>query len=257
MATTRKISATDRSKDLLIALPEPGRRFTQDREWCVVRLNDDWRQIRFHDYDELYSIPGLYEKVIYDVLQCESPKTVCGLLAKELRAEGDSPDALRVLDLGAGNGMVGEELAGLGANYIVGVDIIDEAAKAARRDRPDVYDHYHVADLTDLTEDEEAALQGHRFNCMTCVAALGFGDIPADAFTTAFNLVDDGGWIAFNIKEDFLEHSEKSEFATLIRGMKDRGTLNLLARHRYVHRLGTDRQPLYYVAVVGRKCRDV
>ena len=39
---------------------------------------------------------------------------------------------------------------------------------------------------------------------MTTVAALGFGDIPPDAFAAAFNLVEDGGHVAFTIKEDFI-----------------------------------------------------
>lgn len=257
MATTRKLDTTDQSKDLLIALPEPGCRLTQDREWCVVRIDDDWRQIRFHDYDELYSVPGLYEKVIYDVLQCSSPQTVCALLGDALRKADVPASTLRVLDLGAGNGMVGEELVDLGADYIVGADIIEEAAEATHRDRPDVYDHYHVSDFTSLPGDALKELEGHRFNCLTCVAALGFGDIPTDAFTTAYNLIDDGGWVAFNIKEDFLIRPEVSEFASLIKRMIDRGAMKLLEKHRYVHRLGTDGRPLYYVAIVGQKQRDV
>jgi hypothetical protein len=37
---------------------------------------------------------------------------------------------------------------------------------------------------------------------MTSVAALGFGDIPPEVFESAFELVEDGGWAAFTIKED-------------------------------------------------------
>ena len=40
---------------------------------------------------------------------------------------------------------------------------------------------------------------------MTSVAALGFGDVPPEVFTAAFDLVEDGGWVAFTIKEDFLD----------------------------------------------------
>jgi hypothetical protein len=81
---------------------------TQDAEWCVVRVDGRWRQIRFHDYDQLYSVPGLYEKVIYDVLRCDSPHVVRNLLEAELADAAAPADELRVLDLGAGNGMVGE-----------------------------------------------------------------------------------------------------------------------------------------------------
>ena len=47
--------------DLRIALPPADLSFTQDEEWCVIRLNGEWREIRLHDYDELFAVPGLYE----------------------------------------------------------------------------------------------------------------------------------------------------------------------------------------------------
>ena len=241
---------------LLVALPEPSLSMTQDAEWCVVRVDDEWRQIRFHDYDELFAVPGLYEKVIYEILHCDSPRVVRNLLESEL-AEADTPgDELRVLDLGAGNGMVGEELADLGAGLIVGADIIEIAARATERDRPGVYDDYHVVDLTALNERQRRDLASYRFNALTCVAALGFGDIPPRAFVAAYNLIGPGGWIAFNIKEEFLSNGARSGFAGLIRAMLDDGTLELRKRRRYQHRVATDRRPLYYVAFVGVKRRD-
>jgi 2-polyprenyl-3-methyl-5-hydroxy-6-metoxy-1,4-benzoquinol methylase len=242
---------------LMVALPEPNLSMAQDEEWCVVRVDGEWRQIRFHDYDELYSVPGLYEKVIYDILRCDSPHVVRGLLEAELSDAGVPADELRVLDLGAGNGMVGEELADLGAEHIVGVDIIEEAAEAAERDRPGVYEDYHVLDMTDLNEGQQRELADCRFNTLTCVAALGFGDIPTQAFVAAYDLIQPGGWIAFNIKEDFLTNGDSSGFSGLIRAMLDDGTLELRQRRRYQHRLATDRHPLHYVAVVGIKRRDV
>jgi predicted TPR repeat methyltransferase len=230
---------------------------TQDAEWCVVRVDGEWRQIRFHDYDELYSVPGLYEKLIYDILRCDSPHVVRSLLQAELSDSAAPADELRVLDLGAGNGMVGEELADLGAELIVGVDIIEEAAEATERDRPGLYDDYHVADMTVLNEGQRRELAGYRFNALTCVAALGFGDIPVRAFVAAYNLIGPGGWIAFNIKEDFLSNGDHSGFSRLVRAMLDDGTLELRQRQRYQHRLATDRHPLHYVAMIGIKRRGV
>src|SRR5690606_3253866 len=107
-----------------------------------------------------------------------SPRVVVDLLADALDRADASPEELRVLDLGAGNGMVGEQLAELGSGAIVGVDLLPEAKAAAERDRPGVYDAYYAVDLTDLEDDERAALERHDVNCLTCVAALGFDDIP-------------------------------------------------------------------------------
>src|SRR4051794_18310401 len=145
----------------------------QDHEWCRVTVNGAKRKIRFHDYDEIYSVPGLYECLFYQHLACCSPQVVRGLLEDALRDAGVPASTLRVLDLGAGNGMVGEELADLGADLIAGVDLLPEAAAAAKRDRPGVYDDYHVLDLTELSDGVRSELRDHRFNALVSVAALG------------------------------------------------------------------------------------
>ena len=250
-------SSVSRNGKLMVALPEPSSSMTQDAEWCVVRVNGDWRQIRFHDYDQVYAVPGLYERLFYDILGCDSPRVVRELLETELSASGTPARQLRTLDLGAGNGIVGEELADMGAEFLVGVDIIEEAAEATERDRPGLYENYHVLDIMDLNEGERRELAAYDFNALTCVAALGFGDIPTKAFTTAFNLVRPGGWIAFNIKEDFLTNGDRSGFSRLIRSMMEDGVLKVRQRRRYQHRFSTDRKPLYYEAIVGVKTRDV
>jgi predicted TPR repeat methyltransferase len=230
----------------------------QDEEWCEVRHDGEVRRIRFHDYAEVFSIPGLYERIFHETLECDSPRTVCSLLDRALRDSDVQAEELNVLDLGAGNGMVGEELAQIGAESIVGVDIIDEAAAAAERDRPGVYDDYKVLDFTDVPEDEHRELRAHGFNCLTTVAALGFGDIPPKAFTTAYDLVADDGWVAFNIKEDFVrEGPDSSGFSRMIRGGLEGGALELAADHRYQHRLAADGEPIHYVAMVARKRGDL
>jgi hypothetical protein len=111
--------------------------------------------------------------------------------------------------------------------------------------------------MTDLDEGQRRELANCCFNTLTCVAALGFGDIPPRAFAAAYNLIRPGGWIAFNIKQDFLTNGDRSGFSSFIRAMLQNGTLELRQRRRYQHRLATDRHPLHYVAIVGIKRRDV
>jgi SAM-dependent methyltransferase len=225
----------------------------QDHEWCRVTVNGAERKIRFHDYHEIYSVPGLYECLFYEHLACCSPQVVCGLLEDALAATGVPSSTLRVLDLGAGNGMVGEELAELGADTITGVDLLPAAAAAAERDRPGVYDDYLVLDLTEVSDARRRQLRERRFNALVSVAALGFGDIPPRAFAEAFNLVSDGGWIAFNIKEHFLDDGEPTGFSRLIGRLLDAGIVEKRAEKVYRHRLSTSGDPLDYVALVGVK----
>jgi hypothetical protein len=240
-----------------IALPPPSASVSQDREWCVVEVNGERKRIRFHDYDEIYAIPGLYETLFCSVLKCNSPRKVREMLQRCIHDARVAPGDLRVLDLGAGNGMVGEELAGLGVRRMVGVDIIRAAAEAARRDRQDVYDNYYVLDMTDISNQDLFRFESLGLNCLTCVAALGFGDIPPAAFANAYNLIGQGGWVAFNIKSDFLESDALSGFADLIRRMIDEGVMSIRARQQYEHRLATNGDPLLYTAFVGVKNRDV
>lgn len=240
-----------------IRFPARGDGVGQDQEWCEVDVNGTARTVRFHDYAAIFSIPGLYEQLFYEELDCRSPQTVCALLGEELRRAGIDARGLSVFDLGAGNGMVGEELARLSPGSIMGVDILPEAAAAARRDRPGLYEDYLVLDLTAIPDDVRSALEARRFNCLTSVAALGFGDIPPRAFAEAYNLVSDGAWIALTIKEDFLAEADGTGFSRLIRRMLDQGVIELRRERRYRHRLSMAGEPLHYVALIALKRRDV
>ena len=246
------------NEDMPIALPEPELSLDQDAEWCVVEVAGEWRRVRFHDYDEIYKVPGLYERIFYEVLKCQSPTVIRDLLERELSEAGTDPASLSVLDLGAGNGMMGEQLASLKAKRIVGIDIIPEAAQAAKRDRPGVYEDYLVADFTDLDDQRRKYLASFKFNALTCIAALGFGDIPPLAFTTAYNLIANGGWLAFNIKEDFLDdRDDDTGFSRLIRHSARTGVLTIRKQQRYQHRIATNGDPLFYVAVIAQKNQDI
>lgn len=238
---------------LRIALPDPSICYEQDSEWCLVDRDGEWQEIRFHDYAQIYRIEGLYERLFYEILRCASPPIVCRLLRAELEGAGGALDDLRVLDLGAGNGIMGEELITAGVRTVVGIDIISEARDAARRDRPSVYSDYHILDMTALAAADRDMLARRRFNALTCVAALGFGDIPPEAFREAFNLVEDGGWVAFTIKDGFLSDQDTSGFAGLVKHAIGSGSLDVRATERYQHRLSTSGEPLFYQAIVGRK----
>ncbi|HVF79396.1 MAG TPA: class I SAM-dependent methyltransferase [Solirubrobacteraceae bacterium] len=230
----------------------------QDEEWCEIERPGGQRQrIRFHDYAEIYNVPGLYERLFADRLECESPRVVAELLGTALRDAGLKPERLTALDFGAGNGMVGELLAELTVGEIVGVDLLPEARDAAHRDRPGLYEAYYALDMTQLTPDDRRDLMRHDFDLMTCVAALGFGDIPLLAFAEAFNLVGSPGWIAFNIRDRFLEESCEFGFGGLLKRMFREGILEERTRSRYTHRVSVSGEALDYEAIIAQKQADL
>jgi hypothetical protein len=243
--------------ELYLPSQKAGGGLDQDEEWCEIELDGVRERIRLHDYAAIYDVPGLYEHLFAEKLACSSPAVVCDLLGSELRSADIDPGSLTALDFGAGNGMVGEQVSNLGVDSIVGVDLLPEARDAALRDRPEVYDDYVALDLTEMSGAERAELEDHDFNAMTCVAALGFGDIPPVAFAAAFNLVSSPGWIAFNLRERFFEDKDPAGFGRFIGRMFDEGVLEERARVSYTHRVSIAGEDLIYLAIVATKRRDV
>jgi len=230
----------------------------QDEAWFYLVEPDGSRnRIRFHDYDRIYSRPGLYEQVFYDRLKCNSPTKVTEILKTALDQSRENFAELRVLDLGAGNGLMGEAMKRFGVARLIGVDIIDEARTAMERDRPHVYDAYFVTDFCKLGDAEREEFQGWSLNCLTTVAALGFGDIPPLAFMEAFNLIQPDGWVALNIRNTFLESRDESGFSRMIRELIFSDYLHIYHLERYRHRLSIEGVPLYYFAIAGRKIADI
>ncbi|MDV3239788.1 MAG: methyltransferase domain-containing protein [Gammaproteobacteria bacterium] len=223
----------------------------------VLGMDGDKTRIRFHDYDEIYRIPGLYEQVFYDRLKCSSPEKVTEILKAAVDQARENFTGLRVLDLGAGNGLMGEALKDYGVSRMVGVDIIPEAQAAVERDRPHLYDAYYIADFCNLSADEKEEFRSWSLDCLTTVAALGFGDIPPKAFMEAFNLIRPEGWVAFNIKETFLRESDSTGFSRMIRDLIFSEYLEIYHLERYRHRLSMEGEPLYYFAIAGRKKADI
>jgi hypothetical protein len=230
---------------------------SQDEEWFEVLVDGRWQRRRLHDYHELYNIPGLYEALFNKTLKTSSPLRVVNLLTDVMADTPDRPEDLRVLDLGAGNGMVGHELQNYNVDLCVGADIIPEAKEATLRDRPWCYDDYFIADFTNLDAAVAERIRDYHLNSLACVAALGFGDIPAEAFLTAIDLLETPAYLAFNIKEDFVQERDTSGFADLIRELAQRDIIHMQAYRRYQHRISCTGEPLYYIAMVATKEREI
>lgn len=229
----------------------------QDKAYFTLVEHGEEVQLRFHEYAEIYRRKGLYEQLFYQRLKCNSPKKVGDILAKVLRENRIEMSELRVMDLGAGNGMFGEQLQAAGIARMIGVDICQEARDACERDRPGIYDAYYVANFCALDETTRQSISEWQVDCLSCVAALGFGDIPAQAFATAYNFVTQGGWVAFNIKESFLLESDNSGFSRLVKLLLMSDALQVHHLERYRHRISIDGRPLFYYALVGRKESDI
>jgi hypothetical protein len=228
----------------------------QDEAFFYLVTEDKKEKILLHDYGRIYDIPGLYEQLYYERLKCCSPEKVADVLKHTVEVNNDIFSTMKVLDLGAGNGMMGEELKKIGVARLIGVDILEEAKSATLRDRPGVYDDYYVNDFTNLSHKDVTEIKSWNLNALITVAALGFGDIPPQAFIQALNLIDEQGWVAFNIKETFLYNKDTTGFSKLIRELIFSEFLKIYHLERYMHRISIEGNPLYYFVVVCWKQAD-
>ncbi len=240
--------------DRNIALPESVA--PSELEYCLLEDGDGWRQMRLRNDPRLWERPGVYERLVRDLLQGNAPNEICRLLDRDVRAAGESPSALRALILDAGNGWVADELRSIGAGPILGVDRSQEAAAAAERDYPGTFCDYRVIDMRRLSEDQRDHLMNFDFNCLVWVDPLAPDEPSPNAFTEAFNLLAPHGWIAFHLQEESWTGDGESRFGRLLQQMVRMGALDVVTEERYRHRLTTHGTPLFHMGIIARKLRD-
>jgi hypothetical protein len=217
----------------------PGRR--QGEERFVLRLDGETREVVLHDYATVYSVPGLYEEVVQRRLQCASPATVADALVEAGAAIGREPADLRAFDLGAGNGVVGEELTARGVTVVVGADGIPEARDAAHRDRPGMYAHYLVGERLD---GDEVARLVHEERLDALVAADALGELWA-TFPA-------GSVLALTLKDGPAGSGDHDvpDVEGMLAGFDD---TRVVVRRRFRHRLSMAGTELYYVVLAAVK----
>lgn len=246
--------------DYQIRFPTEDVDFTRQQEYFFVMQNGIETQYVVHHYREVYSVPQLYERMA-SMMNYQSPQTILMQLITELTKCQIDIQSLVVFDIAAGSGLMGKQLASVGIKSVVGLDILLEAAEAAERDYPGVYEKYYVEDLTNLTATVQQELAERGFNCLICCSSLSC-HFPIQAFINAFNLLQDNAWIAFNVSTYILEEPDQQnifesvaaiDFSQLYHKIVNAGILEIIQKHYYLHRFMTNGKPVYYVSVIARK----
>ena len=232
----------------------------RNQEYFFVTHNGKESKYTLQQYEEVFNVPGLYEAVTTK-LKYQSPETIAMQLITQVIKAKSEIDSLVVLDIAAGTGFAAKELASLGVKSIVGVDIIPEAAQAAQRDYPGVYEKYYVEDLTAITPTAQEELANRGFNCLVCCSSLSC-HFPIQGFINSFNLIKNDGWVAFNVNTyvienldntDSFEYKKAAEFGQLYHYMIKAGILEITNKHYYLHRLLINGKALEYVTITARK----
>jgi SAM-dependent methyltransferase len=244
--------------DFEIQLPETEivRNLPIQEEFFWLSQNRKERKLRVHDYAQIYQIPHLYEHLM-EKLQAKSHIVLSSLLIDRVTQSGGDVKDLIVLEVGAGSGMVGKALAEMGVKSITGIDILPEAAQAAKRACPGVYENYYVEDLTNLSETARETLSSRGFNCMVCASALTSNHVPPVGLATAFNLMAPNSWIAFNVKKELWEEKGEASFVAWHPWVAETDIFEIAQSHEYQHRFHLDGRPLYYIAIIGTKRSNI
>jgi SAM-dependent methyltransferase len=241
--------------ELIVKFPDPQGQLDQDEEYFILN-GDEEEKIMFHEYDRIFKVPGLYEKLFHEKLKCKSPSVMRNLLHDQIENGDVRKEDLNILDFGAGNGLVAEELNKEHPNLIVGIDILEEAKEAALRDRSEVYKDYLVTDLAKADDQTIEKLEDYNFNAMVSVAAFGFDHIPPEGFIKAINLVRNNGLVAFNLRDRFLTAEDDSGFKETLEWIEG-DKIEVLTEKTYVHRYNTGGEPIHYTAIIGKKLSDI
>lgn len=185
-------------------------------------------------------------------------------LSEHLRSSAVSKSfvgPLDILDVAAGNGIVGAELRKQladkpGIRSLIGTDLLESARSAALRDRPSVYDDYIVADLT---QQHDSRLPTSSDVVVICAAlGPGYGDLPLEAVDGAIALLREGGLLALTVNASSRRADNSSRWESFMVSINESGgchwaCLEEVARQRYKHRKSVRGEWIEYMALIYRK----
>jgi hypothetical protein len=241
----------NRSRRFSVSLP-PQTDPLIGRELIEVRHDDGTvEQLRLHDYERLYALPGAYEEIVQDRLRCVSPAVIASLLGAAIDRLGRPRASARAIDIAAGNGISGEALLAEGIRPVLGTDIVDVARDAALRDRPDVYGEYLTLDLLALDPQQEHHLRSLRADVLQCVAPVGDsgGQLPQAALAAAARLLEPDSLVAY-MHDPGPNPEDAVTYGFWRRELGSDVAATELIRQRYVHRQTVNGRPYEMTGVV-------
>ena len=109
------------------------------------------------------------------------------------------PRHARVLDAGAGTGLVGQSLSGLGYSQLLAMDLSQGMLEEARK--KNVY-----LELHQMVMGEHLDYPANSFDAVVSVGVLTVGHAPASSFDELIRITKPGGHIVFSLRPDIYEN---------------------------------------------------
>ncbi|CAH3132375.1 unnamed protein product [Pocillopora meandrina] len=117
----------------------------------------------------------------------------------------DKPmDQIKIIDAGAGTGLIGVELKKLGYTNLCALDISAEMLTEAKK--KEIYTEFIC---TSLNGQPIPQIKSGQFDALICGGALMTGRISSSAFVEMIRMVQTDGVLCFNIIKEELEHYQE------------------------------------------------
>ena len=152
-----------------------------------------------------------YDNDLAEEFEWNAPQTAVNLFVKHV------PAGAKVLDAGAGTGLVGECLAPLGFQELYAMDLSLGMLEVAR-------EKGMYKDFQQMTLGEPLGYDTGSFDAVICVGVFTTGHAPAHAFDELARITRPGGFIAFSLRLDLYEESGFKEYQV---GMEESGKWKL------------------------------
>ena len=133
-----------------------------------------------------------YDRDLEEDFAWNAPQTAAQVFAKL------TPKSAKVLDAGAGTGLVGEALAALGYTNLVAMDLSQGMLDEAR--------NKHIyAELHQMVMGETLDFGSDSFDGVISVGVFTLGHAPASAFDELIRVTKPGGHVVFSLRTDMYE----------------------------------------------------
>jgi len=140
------------------------------------------------------------------------------LMAEELSHL--TPRSGRILDAGAGTGLVGRYLGALGYGDLVAMDLSNEMLNKARE--KGVYGEFHQMDLA-----ETLNFPDDSFDAVVCAGVLTFSHAPARSLHEMVRVTKSGGHLLYSLRTDAYD---SMGFEDIIKDLDAEGKWQLLEK---------------------------
>ena len=155
-------------------------------QWVYAAKNNQELQTRYDQWAHEY------DKDLAEQFEWLGPRTAVALFAKHVPADA------KVLDAGAGTGLVGEQLVASGFRNLHGIDLSPRMLEVARR--KGIY-----RDLQQMTLGERLAFATDTFDAVISVGVFTMGHAPAHAFDELARITKPGGSIVFSLRPELYD----------------------------------------------------